>query len=390
MKNSSGLKIEKNQYILYKMDSIRNSSNMFLNSSGGQNSKVIQEFIRRQTTGNFILRYDIPTTVILILIFLLGCGNLLVLYVLKRTKKLRNAFNIFVMGLALENILCSCIRVPMEIYEVFNRYEMRSKNWCQVKLLIGGFSNMATLSLVAFMAFVRMVIILQKVTVGISTKVAYFTVFISFSIGFGMAIVNINENNAQFAICVGDLHKTVSDRTNALEKKFLWTLQLAVSILFFAMTIISYTILIIYLIKKRAQRDLILKNDKKNNVMTIKTAFMITGIFFISYVGPYVPARVIGFHPSLKTVYHYNSLLVAVANIQSAANPLIYLYSSSVYRTALKETLPESVLMCWRRVFHGNQINEVTTTVQSSSVNTVQTTATTIHGAVTPIQPRRD
>ena len=146
-----------------------------------------------------------------------------------------------------------------------------------LKLLIGGFTNMATLSMIALMAFVRMFIILQKVAVGISTKAAYFSVFVSFCIGLGMAIGNINENNAQFAICVGDLLKTSRDRKAALEKKFLWRLHLGVSILFFAVTVISYTILIVFLVMKRAQREMIVKNDRKNNIMTIKTAFLITG-----------------------------------------------------------------------------------------------------------------
>ena len=135
--------------------------------------------------------------------------------------------------------------------------------------MIGGFTNMATLSLIALMALVRMIIILQKVAAGISTKVAYFSVFVSFSVGFGMAIGNINENNAQFAICTGDLLKNAHDRKAALEKKFLWRLNLGVSVLFFAITVISYSILIIFLLVKRAKRELIVKNDKKNNIMTL-------------------------------------------------------------------------------------------------------------------------
>ncbi len=255
----------------------KNSSEELVNSTMGQNVKTMLEYIHRTTTGKFVLKYDIPTAIILILIFLFGSGNSLVLFVTRRNKKLRNAFNIFVVGLAVENLLCSCVRVPMELYELFNQYQLRSKTWCEAKLLIGGFTNMATLSMIALMAFVRMFIILQKVAVGISTKAAYFSVFVSFCIGLGMAIGNINENNAQFAICVGDLLKTSRDRKAALEKKFLWRLHLGVSILFFAVTVISYTILIVFLVMKRAQREMIVKNDKKNNIMTIKTAFLITG-----------------------------------------------------------------------------------------------------------------
>ncbi len=243
-----------------------------------------------------------------------------------------------------------------------------------VKLMIGGFTNMATLSLIALMAFVRMIIILQKVTAGISTKVAYFSVFVSFSVGFGMAIGNINENNALFAICTGNLLKNAHDRKAALEKKFLWRLQLGVSVLFFAITVISYLILIIFLLVKRAKRELIVKNDKKNNIMTIKTAFLITGIFLISYIGPYVPALVFGFRPGLKNVYHYNSLLVSVNNFQSAVNSLIYLYSSSVYRAAIKDVIPEPLMIFWRRLRHGNQIEMSSSIVQSSSSATTDTT----------------
>ncbi len=114
---------------------VKNSSDKFLNSTMERNVKTIQDFMYRETTRKFILKYDILTAIILILIFLLGSGNLVVLFVIKRTKKLRNAFNIFVVGLAVENILCSYIRVSLELYELFSQYELRSKSWCQVSSL---------------------------------------------------------------------------------------------------------------------------------------------------------------------------------------------------------------------------------------------------------------
>ena len=337
------------------MDTVRNSSALFENSLREQ-SQTIMEIIYVKATGKSILEYDVPTLIILFVIFFLGSGNIVVLYVFKKTKKFRTTFNIFVIGLAFENVLSSWIRVPMEIFDILSRYELRNKTWCRIKLFIGGFSNTGTLSLVGLMAFVRMVILLRSATMGISTKIACLIVSISFCIGLGMAFVTIDNNNSQYAICVGDLHSLATNGTSAEDTKARWQIQLTLSIIFFTLTIISYFILIIYLIIKRAQKEIIMKKDRKNNIMTIKTAFLITSVFLISYIGPYVPGMMLKFRASLKDVYHYNSLMVSVAYNQSAANPLVYLYSSSVYRSALRQTIPESLLIFWRKIFQSNRI----------------------------------
>ncbi len=126
------------------------------------------------------------------------------------------------------------------------------------------------------------------------------------------------------------------------------------------------------------------------DVFVYRNPFLITGIFLISYIGPYVPALVFDFRPGLKDVYHYNSLLVSVNTLQSAANPLVYLYSSSVYRAALKDVIPESVWILWRRVHHGNRIDEMQSTmVQASSVDTTNTTVQSVSTFI-QVQPRRD
>ncbi len=115
------------------MDTVSNSSALFENSLR-ERPQTIMEIIYVKATGKSILKYDIPTLIILLVIFFLGSGNIVVLYVFKKTKKLRTAFNIFVIGLAFENILSSWIRVPMEIFDVFSQYELRNRSWCRVQV----------------------------------------------------------------------------------------------------------------------------------------------------------------------------------------------------------------------------------------------------------------
>lgn len=112
-------------------DSFLNVSNQFHNSSFPQNTSAYAMLTNSQYTEVNLVEilgpkqspFFLPVTSIYLFIFLVGLtGNLLTCTVIARHKKMRNPTNLYLLSLALSDLLVLLFGMPLEIYELWQNY----------------------------------------------------------------------------------------------------------------------------------------------------------------------------------------------------------------------------------------------------------------------------
>lgn len=307
----------------------------------------------------------IPTIVYLCVLMLLGIsGNTLVLIVYSLKYKNSN-YRIFILCLAVIDMLACCVYMPTEIVDNRYPYMFFSEAACKICLFLGKVSTNGSAFILVVIAVDRFLKICRPLGSQLSSKTARVMcgIAVAFSILFawpnafvyGRKLRMFENNTVTGYAC------SVDDDIVNTEYPFIYNIVLMILfIIIFIILVISYTFIVIKTAKSyQFSRHFIRKNDKNGiqsvprpNRKVTKIMFTITLVFILSYIP----------HFTLKTISTFKKGLVAPPSpivlgifpilsksffITNAANPFIYAIEDKHFRENAKNIFSNTFhVMC--------------------------------------------
>lgn len=99
------------------------NANMTLNTTGNYSGNQFTDVNLFEILGPKRSPFSLPVTSVYLLIFLTGlCGNLLTCTVIAKHKKMRNPTNLYLVSLAVSDLLVLLFGMPLEIYDLWQNY----------------------------------------------------------------------------------------------------------------------------------------------------------------------------------------------------------------------------------------------------------------------------
>lgn len=111
------------QCSLSNVSKLFHNASMPLNTTGNYTADPFTEFNLSEILGPKRSPFFLPVTGVYLLIFLTGLsGNLLTCVVIARHKKMRNPTNLYLVSLAVSDLLVLLFGMPLEIYDLWQNY----------------------------------------------------------------------------------------------------------------------------------------------------------------------------------------------------------------------------------------------------------------------------
>ncbi len=298
---------------------------------------AILPHLRSIMIGKWCLPFDIPIIVILVLTFLAGFGNMVFVLCFLHVPRLRKPFNVCVLGMAITDGLMTTIAAPMELTEIVLNFVPIGYIWCDVKLFIRTFCFSSSLMLIFMISVLRLMYGGMHFPPKPTLRIMVMIIGIIYGLCVGMAMFIVDRTSNTYMQCLGILTKNTS-----LSNKT-WKWFLALSLLLFIGTFICYFVLAL-IMKLRHSSSSVPQNKslRRNDILTLRTAIIVTAWFAVCYLVPFL-AVFESLQPSLPNILHWLALFNTSIYIQSAINPLIYTWSSQVYRAAILNAAPRCI-----------------------------------------------
>lgn len=301
--------------------------------------------IPSSSTGIVILE----VTILLIIDVAAFIGNLLVCVASYRNHRLRTATNVYVISLAITDILAACITAPLSLGAIISRQWVFGKIGCQIQGFFTHFliySSMYTLSLTAVNRYFRIVkpqfykkFFGGKRSVGILAVMWMFVaLFVSIPPLFGLADFKFQPGVSLY-MCILDFKSSAGDVT------FLFL------VLFF-FVILSMTIIVASYIqvfrairhhKKNVQTSLNIPKRfgtvSLEEIKITRTLFILVMAFAICWIPVYSVVSIIRTGLGGSMTNTGSIVATYLIFLSSAINPYVYAFNHRIYRVEFKRIL---------------------------------------------------
>lgn len=285
------------------------------------------------------------------LIFLIGItGNSLVVYVVVRNKTMQSVTNLFIMNLALSDILMCMLAVPFTPISFFQEYWVLGKFLCQIVNFSMGVSvYVSTLTSLAI-AIDRYFVIVHPFKPRMKLSVCLLLIgvvwIVSISISLPLAIYielqpsdNGTGNSTVNVKCQESWPTPMSRRFHNVASLVLQYL--------IPFTIITYSYTKVWIIlsnrkrpgKTKEKEQLELKRKKKTNLMLVAMVF----IFAVCWMPLNSVHFIMEFNTSF-TKYEYFSTFFFIAHVIAMSstiyNPFLYTWLNENFRKEFRQVIP--------------------------------------------------
>ncbi|XP_062272158.1 neuromedin-U receptor 2 [Scomber scombrus] len=335
------------------------NANMTLNTTGNYSGNQFTEVNLFEILGPKRSPFFLPVTSVYLLIFLTGlCGNLLTCAVIAKHKKMRNPTNLYLVSLAVSDLLVLLFGMPLEIYDLWQNYPFPfGKGGCYFKTFLfetvcfASILNVTALSVERYIAVVHPL----KTRYLSTNQHAKRVITIVWVVSMLCAIPNTSLHGIFY------LPERMEESAICTVLKPLWIYNMVMQITtvcfyFVPMIVISmlYLVMGLHLGRERRQRSwklgqnfssgtrvkICMESGRRRQV--IKMLSIVVAVFGVCWA-PFHIERLLWSSIShwtdlMHNIYQYIHILSGVLfYLSSAVNPIIYSLLSTRFRECFRE-----------------------------------------------------
>ena len=221
--------------------------------------------------------YTIIHITFLLIVLVFAIVNILVLWIMLRTKHLRTPFNTIVSAMLAVNIVRSLITTVMDIAEIHWYFNIQSPVYCIVKTLIKMYAYNFVLVLMVAIALLRAYVCIRTSVVKLQAMTIRIVLAMGSLLACSMIVGNLFPSSVTQKICLARF-PFVGDSS----LKYFPMIKAALIVLLNIMVFMSYA-LIAYFIKTKRRNFKVAKND----IFTLKAGVGLSLLFGLTYMAPY-------------------------------------------------------------------------------------------------------
>ncbi|XP_036957461.1 neuromedin-U receptor 2 [Acanthopagrus latus] len=348
------------QCSLSNVSKLFHNASMPLNTTGNYTADPFTEFNLSEILGPKRSPFFLPVTGVYLLIFLTGLsGNLLTCVVIARHKKMRNPTNLYLVSLAVSDLLVLLFGMPLEIYDLWQNYPFPfGEGGCYFKTFLFETVCFASILNVTALSVERYIAVLHPLkTRYLSTNQhAKRVITILWAVSMTCAIPNTSLHGIFY------LPERMEESAICTVLKPLWIYNMVMQIttvcfFFVPMMVISvlYLVMGVHLGRERRQpsgtlgkncgsstRRKISVNGRRRQVN--KMLSIVVAVFGVCWA-PFHIERLLWSSISqwtdlMHNIYQYVHILSGVLfYLSSAVNPIIYSLLSTRFRECFRELM---------------------------------------------------